>query len=144
METLIIREAHPEDFEALAELCTQLGYQTDSKDIPLRLSQINNLGSHAVFIAELKGQVVGWIHVYLCPLLVSPLQAHLGGLVVHSNQRGIGIGQELLQQAEAWSLLHACQYLNIYTNVTRTETLMFYKHLGYQTIKTEHVLRKKL
>lgn len=144
METLIIREARPQDSEALAELCTQLGYQTDSMDIPLRLSLVNNLDHHAVFIAELDQQVVGWIHVYLCPLLVSSLQAQLGGLIVHSNVRGKGIGKNLMQQAEAWCQKNACQYLSVYTNIVRLETHKFYEHLGYRTIKTEHVFRKDL
>jgi len=144
MDTLTIRKAQYKDFENIADLCDQLGYQTESEDIPLRLKQINNLNHHAVFVAELDHQVIGWIHVYLCPLLVSPLQAQLGGLVVQSNQRGKGVGTRLLQQAEAWSHSNACQYLTILTNITRTDTHKFYDHLGYQNIKTEHVLRKRI
>jgi len=144
MDALIIRKARYKDFEDIADLCDQLGYQTESEDIPLRLKQISDLSHHAVFVAELDDLVIGWIHVYLCPLLVSPLQAQLGGLVVHSSQRGKGIGTRLLQQAEAWSHSHACQYLTISTNITRTDTHKFYDHLSYQNIKTEHVLRKEI
>jgi GNAT superfamily N-acetyltransferase len=144
MDELILREAQFNDFEAIADLCNQLGYQTESEDIPLRLKQIHDLRHHSVFVAELDRLVIGWIHVYLCPLLVSPLQAQLGGLVVHTNQRGKGVGEKLVQQAEAWSKSHACQYLTIYTNVTRTETHKFYNNLGYKNIKTEHVLRKEI
>ncbi len=144
MNALIIREAQNKDYEDIAILCDQLGYPTKSEDIPLRLKQIGDLGHHAVFVAELDHQVIGWVHVYLCPLLVSPMQAQLGGLVVHSNQRGKGVGTRLMEQAEAWSLSHACQYLTILTNITRTNTHKFYDNLGYVTIKTEHALRKEL
>jgi GNAT superfamily N-acetyltransferase len=144
METVTIREAQYKDFEAIAVLCSQLGYQTESDDIPLRLKQIGDLSHHAVYLAELDQQVIGWIHVYLCPLLISPLQAQLGGLVVHSDHRGQEVGKKLMQQAEAWSRLQACRYLTVYTNITRTETHVFYIHLGYQNMKTEHVLRKEL
>ena len=144
MDALIIREARDKDIEEIADLCDQLGYQTEPEDIHLRLKQISVLSHHAVFVAELDHVVIGWIHVYLCPLLVSPLQAQLGGLVVHSNQRGKGIGTRLLQQAEAWSHSLDCQYLTIFTNITRTDTHKFYDHHGYQNIKTEHVFRKEI
>jgi GNAT superfamily N-acetyltransferase len=144
MEALIIREAQDQDYESITILCEQLGYQTGSEDIPLRLKQISDLGQHAVFVAELDHRVIGWIHVYLCPLLVSPLQAQLGGLVVHSSQRGKGVGKRLLQQAETWSRTRSCQFLTIFTNIIRTDTHQIYHHMGYQNIKTEHVFRKEI
>lgn len=144
MENLIIRKALHKDFKDISDLCNQLGYQTESKDIPQRLEQINDLNSHVIFVAEFDNQVIGWIHVYICPLLVSPLQAQLGGLVVNANQRSKGVGTRLLQHAEAWSHSNACQYLSIFTNITRTETHKFYTHLGYKNIKTEHLLRKEI
>lgn len=144
MDALIIREAQDQDYEAIANLCEQLGYQTGSGDIPLRLEQIGDLDHHAVFVAELDCNVIGWIHVYLCPLLVSPLQSQLGGLVVHSSQRGKGVGTKLLQRAEAWSRSRSCQYLTIFTNIIRVDTHKIYEHLDYQNIKTEHVFRKEI
>lgn len=144
MVPLIIREVQDIDIEEIADLCNQLGYQTESEDIPLRLKQISDLDHHIVFVAELDNLVIGWIHVYICPLLVSPFQAQLGGLVVHSKHRGKGIGTRLMHQAEAWSKSHGCKYLTIFTNITRIETHIFYDHIGYQNIKTEHVMRKEI
>jgi len=144
MDALIIREAQDHDYDAIAFLCEQLGYQTGSEVIPLRLKQINELAHHAVFVAELDHQVIGWIHVYICPLLVSPLQAQLGGLVVHSSQRDQGVGARLLQQAEDWSRTRSCRYLTIFTNIIRSDTHKIYEHLGYQNIKTEHLFRKEI
>jgi GNAT superfamily N-acetyltransferase len=144
MMELILREAQDKDFKEIADLCNQLGYPTDSGEIPLRLHQIRSLEQHAIFVAVLEQQVVGWIHIYLCPLLISPLQAQLGGLVVDSNRRGLGIGSKLMHQAETWAFSHSCKYLTIFTNITRIETQFFYKHLGYQTIKTELVMRKEI
>lgn len=144
MKELITRKARIEDFEEIAGLCDQLGYQTDPTDIPVRLKHINDLDQHAVFVAELDHKVIGWIHVYVCPLLVSPPQSQLGGLVVNEDQRGKGIGEKLLQQAEAWSRIHSCQLLTVYTNITRSRTHAFYENLGYQNIKTEYVMRKEI
>jgi GNAT superfamily N-acetyltransferase len=144
MDNLILREAKFEDYEEIAVLCNQLGYQTESSDIPHRLKQINDLDQHAVFVAELDHRVIGWIHVYVCPLLVSPHQSQLGGLVVHEDQRGKGIGEKLMEQAEAWSRTRSCQLLTVYTNIIRNRTHGFYENLGYQNIKTEYLMRKEL
>ncbi|HCC78120.1 MAG: hypothetical protein A2X25_05060 [Chloroflexi bacterium GWB2_49_20] len=144
MKAVTIREAQLKDFEAIAVLCNQLGYKTESDDISLRLRQIENINHHVVFLAELDQQVIGWIHVYLCPLLISPLQGQLGGLVVHSDHHGKGIGKKLMQQAETWCRSQACLYLTIYTNITRTQTHEFYAQMGYKKMKTEHVFRKEL
>ena len=110
MDELIIREAQDNDFIVIAGLFNQIGYQTDSEEIPLRRKQIHDLSHHAVFVAELDQQVIGWIHVFLCPLLVNPLSAQLGGLVMNSNERSKGVGKELMQQAEAWSQTHALNF----------------------------------
>jgi GNAT superfamily N-acetyltransferase len=144
MEKLTIREAQPKDTRAIATLCNQLGYQAGSEDISLRLEQINSLDQQVVYLAELDQLVIGWVHVYVCPLLISNLQAQLGGLIVHDDHRGKDIGKRLMLQAEAWARSQGCLYVTVYTNIIRTDTHVFYDHLGYQKLKTEYVLRKEL
>jgi GNAT superfamily N-acetyltransferase len=144
MDLLTIRAAQVKDCHAIAVLCGQLGYPAAPGDISLRLEQIVALQHHAVFLAELDQQVIGWIHVYLCPLLISPMQAQLGGLIVHAENRGKGVGVALLQAAETWARRQDCEYMVVYTNITRTDTHLFYDELGYENIKSEHVLRKHL
>jgi len=144
MDSINIREAQINDIRFIALLCDQLGYSTEIEDLSLRLKKISDISHHVIFIAELDHQVVGWIHVYLCPLLISGFQAQLGGLVVHEDFRCRGIGKELLQQAEYWARSRGCLYLSVLSNITRIETHQFYEDLDYQKIKTELVLRKKL
>jgi GNAT superfamily N-acetyltransferase len=144
MHELNIREAEINDKESLALLCNQLGYEAKTEDIPPRLDQIKELSHQIVYVAVIDQQVVGWIHVYLCPLLISGLQAQLGGMVVDEKFRNKGIGKKLLIQAENWARSKSCHYISIFTNITRSETHHFYAQMDYQTKKTEYVLQKEL
>lgn len=144
MNELIIREADVSDKDSLTILCNQLGYETTTEDLPTRLEHIKELKHHIVYVAEKEQQVVGWIHVYLCPLLISNSQAQLGGMVVDEKFRKQGIGKKLLFQAENWARSRGCQKMSIFTNVTRLETHTFYAQLGYKTVKTEFVMGKDL
>lgn len=144
MKKLNIREANINDKETLAILCNQLGYEAKTEDISTRLDQINELKHQIVYVAVIDQQVVGWIHVYLCPLLISGKQAQLGGMVVDEKFRGQGIGKKLLIQAENWARSKNCQSMSIFTNINRSKTHHFYAQMDYQTIKTEYVLRKEL
>lgn len=144
MDELNIREADINDKESLAILCNQLGYEAKTEDIPFRLGQINELNHQIIYVAEIDRYVVGWIHVYLCPLLISGLQAQLGGMVVDEKFRGQGIGKKLLIQAENWARSKNCQSMSLFTNINRSKTHQFYAQMDYQTIKTEYVLRKEL
>lgn len=144
MNELYIRDAKITDKQGLALLCNQLGYPIMVEDIPSRLDQINQLDHHIVFVAEMGSQLVGWVHVYLCPLLISERQAQLGGMIVKDEYRNKGIGTSLLKQSEEWARSNGCQKLTIFSNTFRRETHQFYAQMGYQVLKTEHVFIKEL
>jgi len=140
----IIRKAQVKDAPALADLVIQLGYPANEIEITNRLDQAYKLDHHAVFIAEVDEKVVGWVHIYLCPVLISQSQAQLGGLVVDSEHRGRGVGRQLMENAEQWAREHGCELVSVYTNVIRDDAHRFYSRLGYQQKKTEHFLVKPL
>jgi len=144
MSPFAIRQVQNNDIESIAKLCGQLGYVTKTEDLPQRLKQISETSHHMIYVADLDHQVVGWIHVYLCPLLIYGSQAQLGGMVVHEEHRSKGIGKKLLLQAETWARSKGCQYLTVFSNITRSETHKFYSQSGYQNLKTEFVLQKHL
>ena len=144
MEKLIIREAEKDDIPRMAILCSQLGYPIKMEDLTVRLNEIQHLGHHIVLVAELDQFVIGWLHAYLCPLLITGSQAQLGGMVVDEKFRSLGVGKELLFHAESWAGTQGCQFLTVFSNVTRRRTHAFYIQLDYRNIKTELVLQKEL
>jgi len=77
-----IRLASPGDAKRIAALCQQLGYPATQEQVQRRLHQIQQDESHAVYVAERSDEhVVGWVHVYVCQLVMADPQGHIGGLV---------------------------------------------------------------
>lgn len=139
-----IRPACADDAACVADLCGQLGYPTTADGVRERLTEIGQDKRHAVFVAEDAGQVVGWVHVYLCPLVVVGWQAEIGGLVVDEGWRGRGVGRLLLERAESWVREHGAHELVVRSNVVRERAHAFYERAGYVCFKTSRVFRKAL
>lgn len=141
---LALRCIEPGDADALAELSGQLGYPTTSADVRRRLEAIQDPDRHAVFVATVSATVVGWVHVFRRPLLISEGEAEIGGLIVDRNNRKKGIGRALVQRAESWARERGCAAMRIRSNVKRTDAHAFYTGLGYGIAKTQSVFRKPL
>lgn len=144
-EQVVVRPARIEDAEPLAELSGQLGYPASAEDVRERLERIVGEDDHVLYVAESpQGEVIGWIHIYLCPLVEMPLQAEIGGLVVDERHRGQGVGQRLLEQAERWAAGRGCSAVTVRSNVVRKRAHRFYIRLGYRLMKTQRVFTKSL
>ncbi|MDE3135043.1 MAG: GNAT family N-acetyltransferase [Acidobacteriota bacterium] len=140
----IIRPARAEDAAALAPLATQLGYPSTTADIESRLALILPDPNQLVAVAELSGQVVGWIHVALYLTLESGIAVEIRGLVVEEKRRGMGLGRALLAHAEDWARQRGARAVRLRSNVVRDGAHAFYQHLGYSVVKTQHAFRKNL
>jgi GNAT superfamily N-acetyltransferase len=141
---LKIRRARPEDAARLAELSGQLGYPASEREILQRMTQMRPVAQHAIFVAESDGEVAGWLHVSVTPLLEEPLRAEVNGLVVNENQRSLGAGAQLLQAAENWAAKKGCTGMSVRSNVIRERAHNFYLRNGYEHYKTQKAFRKPL
>lgn len=137
-----IRNAKASDVRRIAELSGELGYPTSEKEMRTRFTRIKPPSSHAVFVAEYKKQVVGWIHVSITPLLEVPLRAEINGLIVAEGQRSLGAGAKLLDAAEAWASKKKCTGMSVRSNVIRDRAHAFYERQGYTHYKTQKAFRK--
>jgi N-acetylglutamate synthase-like GNAT family acetyltransferase len=145
MSSLSIRPAKIEDASALAELATQLGYPSTLEQILERFDALYaNQEENTVIVAELDGKVTGWIHAYIYRLLMSDPEVEIGGLVIDESIRGHGVGEKLMQAAEAWTLEKGCSSVYVRSNTIRTRAHKFYKRIGYQVIKSQYAFRKIL
>jgi GNAT superfamily N-acetyltransferase len=141
----IIRPAKQEDAKALAMLAGQLGYPATVEQARKRFETLaEKKEDNAIYVAELDGRVAGWVHAHIYRLLVDDPEVEIGGLVVDENVRGQGIGEQLMHTAEDWALEHDCNSVYLRSNTIRTRAHEFYKRLGYEIIKSQYVLRKKL
>jgi N-acetylglutamate synthase-like GNAT family acetyltransferase len=139
---VIIRRATQDDAARVAELNGTLGYPTTKQVMLERLSRILELKTHAVFVAETPGEVVGWIHGAVQDVLAAGKVAGIWGLVVREGSRGDGVGRRLVEAVEEWARGSGFDEVSVRSNVVRPESHAFYERLGYIRVKTQHAYRK--
>lgn len=144
MSQLAIRPANVADFGRIAILCGRLGYPATEAAVRQRLVRILPDDRHAVYVAAEDGAVVGWVHVFVRPLVVIDLHAEIGGLVVDEDHRGCGIGRLLMERAEQWAGEKGCEGISLRSNVVREGAHRFYERIGYENVKTSLTYRKVL
>ncbi|MEH7515378.1 GNAT family N-acetyltransferase [Gottfriedia acidiceleris] len=138
------RIASTTDSSEIARLSGQLGYNVEKNQVIERLNKIVNQKDHVVFVAEIEGKLIGWIHAHGRYLIESPPYVEIGGLIVDSTFRGQKIGEFLVKRCEEWSKLLGFKEIRVRTNETRLETLIFYKKIGFENTKAQKVFKKEL
>lgn len=138
-----IRPATLDDAQALAALATQLGYPSEPEQIAQRLTLLSSLGSQ-VFVAEVEGQVVGFVQVSPYFPFLMDRAAEIAALVVDERWRGQGIGHALLQTAEAWAREKGYSAMHVRTNIVRERAHRFYRREGYEVVKTALTFAKRI
>jgi len=139
-----IRPARPGDIPRIAALSGELGYPTSVEEMKLRFVQIKPANAHAVFVAQFKKEVIGWIHVSVTPLLEVARRAEVNGLIVAEGYRSSGAGAKLLDAAEHWARKKKCTGMSVRSNVIRERAHAFYERQGYVLVKTQKAFRKPL
>lgn len=139
-----IREAQPQDFPRIAELAGQLGYPSSPQEIAERLDGMKRSNEHAVFVAQLGGEVAGWLGIYVCRMVEADARAEISGLVVDEKFRSQGVGPLLLARAEDWARERGCCAIGLRSNVIRDRAHSFYERHGYKHTKTQKSFRKDL
>lgn len=142
---LIIREIVAADAAAVAELSCQLGYETSAAEMQHRLQSILPLHSnHAVFVACLDNNVVGWIEAEIMHHLQSAPHAIITGLIVRDGVRSLGVGSHLCAEVEAWMRRQGVGIVRVTSRMTREHAHRFYLREGFTQTKTSAVFEKAL
>lgn len=140
----MIREAKMSDVKILSDLCSQLGYEVEESDIKKRLQYILDNPDHGLFVYEdQKGLVGGWAHVFGKHLLEG-VYAELGGIVVDSRHRRLGIGKSLIEHCEKWAIEKGYSELRVRSGGTREKAHLFYTQMGYENTKWQKVFNRRL
>jgi GNAT superfamily N-acetyltransferase len=141
---LVIREITAMDATVAALLSGELGYPVSSGEMKRRIESLARMPDHAVYVACISAEVVGWIHVHGSHHLQAEPRAEIGGLVVSSEVRSRGIGRHLVQAAEAWALEQGLKSIVVRSRATREAAHRFYLREGYTQTKTSAVFTKSL
>lgn len=139
-----VRPATPGDLGEIARLARQLGSPGAESGVGDRLRRILSNEHQTVLVAEVDGQLVGWIQIDVPPRLQAEPFAEIGGLIVDAAHRGQGIGVALVHAAELWTAERGLRRLRVRSREEREATLLFYRARGFQLTKRQQVLVKDI
>ncbi|SFB85685.1 GNAT family N-acetyltransferase [Ruminococcus albus] len=144
MADFFIREVRPEDAEDIAEISREdLGYPCDAEMVRANISGLDS-SREAVFVAEMNGRAVGYIHVEEYKVLYCEKMVNYLGLAVSGKCRRLGIGAALIKAAEEWAKERGITLVRLNSGSTRIGAHEFYKRQGYNGDKMQVHFTKRL
>ncbi|MGW5332329.1 N-acetyltransferase family protein [Streptomyces bauhiniae] len=139
MTDLAIRPATPEDVPAIVAMLADdpLGAQRESPDdLTPYLAAFERLDTdpnqHLV-VAVRDGRVIGTLQLTIIPGLSrkGATRSLIEAVRVHADERGSGLGSELIQWAVDTSRRLGCHLVQLTSDKTRTDAHRFYERLGF-------------
>ncbi len=133
-----IRSATTSDAPVLAALSHELGYEVTAAEMVERLGKLPV--TDRVLVAEVDGDVLGWVHLAVYRTLLDPPSAGVLGLVVTERSRGRGVGRLLMDRADAFAREHGLPKVTLRSNVIRNGAHRFYERIGFVETKRQLTL----
>jgi GNAT superfamily N-acetyltransferase len=127
-----VRPAAAGDAAEMAKLAGQLGYPMSGDEMLRRLERLLPDGAHCIMVVANTRQLLGFMHAERRFSLEGGERAELMGLVIDATARRHGAGRRLVETAERWALSQG------------ELSHPFYRALGYELDKTQHVYTKSL
>ncbi|MFJ4674252.1 GNAT family N-acetyltransferase [Kitasatospora purpeofusca] len=139
MNDLTIRRATGDDLPAIVAMLADdaLGATRESPDdlTPYRTAfdRIDTDPHQHLVVAERAGRTVGTLQLTVVPGLSrkGSTRTVIEGVRVHSDERGSGLGTELIQWAIERSRELDAQLVQLTSDITRTDAHRFYERLGF-------------
>ncbi|WP_328954828.1 GNAT family N-acetyltransferase [Kitasatospora purpeofusca] len=139
MNDLTIRRATGDDLPAIVAMLADdpLGATRESPDdlTPYRTAfdRIDADPHQHLVVAERAGRTVGTLQLTVVPGLSrkGATRTVIEGVRVHSDERGSGLGTELIQWAIERSRELDAQLVQLTSDITRTDAHRFYERLGF-------------
>jgi predicted N-acetyltransferase YhbS len=141
---LVIRPIEPRDAAEVCALIQQLGYERPLSEVAGWIQSLpDNAQSQTAFVADLAGEVIGWIEISIQHRLQSAPYALIGGLVVKEGFRNQKLGLRLCEESEKWGWQHGASVIRVTSRSTRADAHRFYLSNGYSLSKISQVFEKK-
>jgi GNAT superfamily N-acetyltransferase len=140
MGDLEVRPATKDDVTAIVAMLADdpLGAQRESPDdLAPYLTALERLSGDPhqhLMVAVRGGRVVGTLQLTIVPGLSrrGSTRSIIEGVRVHADERGSGLGTELIEWAIAESRQQGCQLVQLTSDITRTDAHRFYERLGFE------------
>ena len=128
-----LRSAMIADADDVARLLSELGYPCEIDDAVERIDAIAGNDRQALVLARRDGAVCGLIaldFMYYLPL--GTITCRVTALVVTPTAQGLGIGRQLLKEAERRARGGGASRIELTSGSQRTEAHAFYRACGYK------------
>ena len=128
-----LRSAMIADADDVARLLTELGYPCEIDDAIERIDAIATNDRQALVLARRDGAVCGLValdFMYYLPL--GTITCRVTALVVTPTAQGLGIGRQLLKEAERRARGGGASRIELTSGSHRTEAHAFYRACGYK------------
>ncbi|GAA4554012.1 GNAT family N-acetyltransferase [Streptomyces collinus] len=144
MGDLEIRAAISDDVPAIVAMLADdpLGAQRESPDdLGPYLAALERLSAdpnQRVIVAVRQGRVVGTLQLTVIPGLSrrGATRSIIEGVRIHADERGSGLGTQLIEWAIDASREQGCQLVQLTSDRTRTDAHRFYERLGFTASHT--------
>ncbi|MFF4350491.1 GNAT family N-acetyltransferase [Streptomyces sp. NPDC001530] len=139
MGDLEIRAAVADDVPYIVAMLADdpLGAQRESPDdltpYLAALERLSGDPNQHVVVATREGRVVGTLQLTVIPGLSrkGATRSIIEGVRIHADERGSGLGTQLIEWAIDESRRQDCQLVQLTSDVTRTDAHRFYERLGF-------------
>jgi len=128
-----LRSAMIADADDVARLLTELGYPCEIDEAADRIDAIAGNDRQALVLARRDGAVCGLIaldFMYYLPL--GTITCRVTALVVTPTAQGLGIGRQLLKEADRRARSGGASRIELTSGSQRTEAHAFYRACGYK------------
>ena len=140
-----IRPAVLEDAPQITALLHQLGYPDTEQMVKRRLEVLDTQADTIVLVAENdRRQLTGCIQVVIANRLAEGPYGEIASLVIDENDRGHGVGRQLVGSAADWLMDHGMERLRVRCNAIREDAHSFYARLGFHVTKSQKVFDRDL
>ncbi|KUJ49871.1 GNAT family N-acetyltransferase [Streptomyces sp. NPDC093228] len=140
MGDLEIRPVVTDDVSAVVVMLADdpLGARRESPDdlTPYlnALERVNGDPNQHLMVAVRDGRIVGTLQLSIIPGLSrrGATRSIVEAVRIHADERGSGLGTQLLQWAIDESRRQDCQLVQLTSDVSRTDAHRFYERLGFE------------
>jgi Acetyltransferases len=138
-----IRIANLSDSKAIQKLNSiELHYDYPLENTTKKLELILSLDWQIIYVAEIDGQVAGYVQAHKYIGTFGDLFVNIMGLAVSKDFQGNGVGKALMFAAENWAQEIGAEGVRLNSGSERTEAHKFYEKIGYDKAKTQAKFQK--
>jgi ribosomal protein S18 acetylase RimI-like enzyme len=134
LNDVVVRDARPDDGEALVPLLAALGYPAEASVIATRLGELLRIDPRGrVLVASVDGLVSGVAVLHVTPVLHRNTGVgRVTALAVLPSSQRAGVGRRLIEASERHFATLGLERIEVTSGPLHEQAYAFYRRLGYR------------